>query len=266
MLEITFLGTGAALPMRRGSNSAYLIRTDTACILFDCGPAILQQLDAVAVRPSELSHVFISHRHGDHALGFPMLVLAWALEQPPDRPLPTIVTSTLTWSSLETVLKHSYGDDIAVKCLQTLPRILLPHDVSTQLTLADNIQLHTYPMNHSAFAPVLGAKFEIGATILAFTADTMPCETIVPMAKDADLLVHEANFSAILQPELAKGAYGHSTAQIAGRNAHAAQVKRLALVHLGSHLQGKEDIMREEAQREFGGIVSVPVAGVTYAF
>ncbi|MCW1969552.1 MAG: MBL fold metallo-hydrolase [Anaerolineae bacterium] len=265
MLEVTFLGTGAALPMRGGTNSAYLIRTDNACILFDCGPAIFQQLDAVGMHPSDLTQVFISHRHGDHALGFPMLVLAWALGLPPGQALPTIITSELTWGSLEIVIKNSYGDDVAVNCLQKLPRILLPHDAESQLAVADGVKLHTYPMNHSVFAPVLGGRFEIGDKVVAFTADTTPNDNIVPLAQNADLLVHEANFSAILQPELAQGGYGHSTAQIAGRNASAAHAKRLAMVHLGAHLAGKESVMIEEAKREFDGGVSVPVAGVTYA-
>lgn len=265
MLEVTFLGTGAALPMRGGTNSAYLIRTDNACILFDCGPAILQQLDAVGTRPSDLTHVFISHRHGDHALGFPMLVLAWALDLPPSQALPTIFTSELTWTSLEIVLKNSYGDDIAVNCLQKLPRVLIPHEVISRLPLTDGVQLHTYPMNHSAFAPVLGGRFEIGDKVLAFTADTMPNDNIVPLSQNADLLVHEANFSAILQPELVAGGYGHSTAQIAARNARAARAKRLAMVHLGAHLAGKEAVMLEEAKREFDGDVCVPISGVTYA-
>jgi ribonuclease BN (tRNA processing enzyme) len=74
--------------------------------------------------------------------------------------------------------------------------------------------------------------------------------------------VHEAAYSATLNPEYAHGIYGHSTAQIAGINARTANAKRLALVHLDAMYAGKESVFIEEAQREYGGHVCVPVAGL----
>ena len=60
--------------------------------------------------------------------------------------------------------------------------------------------------------------------------------------------------------------FGHSTAQIAGRNAQAANVKHLALIHIENTYEGQVPVLIEEAQREFGGKVSAPVAGVVYQF
>jgi ribonuclease Z len=79
MLEVIFLGVGSAIPMKAGTNSSYLVRMGGESLLIDCGPAILQQLDAVGVSPKEITHIFFTHRHGDHALGFPMLMLWYAI-------------------------------------------------------------------------------------------------------------------------------------------------------------------------------------------
>ena len=65
-VEVLFLGASAAIPGRGGSNAAYLVRLGSETLLIDCGPAILQQLDAVGVSPREISHIFFTHRHGDH--------------------------------------------------------------------------------------------------------------------------------------------------------------------------------------------------------
>ena len=121
-------------------------------------------------------------------------------------------------------------------------------------------------MLHSDFAPDLGARFEIDGKVLAFTGDTTPTDNVIPLAMDADLLVHDSTYSATLNPEFAAGIYGHSTAQISARHASRANVKHLALVHIDATYTGKQQVFLEEAQREFAGRVSVPVAGTLYSF
>ena len=50
-------------------------------------------------------------------------------------------------------------------------------------------------------APVLGARFEVEAKVLAFTADTTRSENVVPLARGADLLVHDSRYGATLLPD-----------------------------------------------------------------
>src|SRR3989304_5239949 len=69
MIEVLFLGVGSAIPMPGQTNSSYILRPDDTCLLIDCGPAILQQLSAVGMSPASITHVYFTHRHGDHSLG-----------------------------------------------------------------------------------------------------------------------------------------------------------------------------------------------------
>jgi ribonuclease Z len=78
MMEVVFLGVGAAVPMRGQTNASYLVRAGGAAVLIDCGPAVLQQLAAVGRTPGDVTHVVITHRHGDHTLGYPLFMLWWA--------------------------------------------------------------------------------------------------------------------------------------------------------------------------------------------
>ncbi len=277
--HVIFLGTGSALPARGAANCAYLIQAAGATILIDCGPAILQQLAAVGVSPGAITHVFITHRHGDHLLGYPMLALWWALELPEDGPYPTIYASAITFASLDGLIEHSYGDDFIKERATRFGRVWLAGDSDGEARLNEAITLRTFPMEHSAWAPVLGGRFEIclanagvaaGARkiVLAFTGDTAPTEAVVRLAEAADLLVHDAAYSATLTPEFKSGGHGHSSAEAAGDHAQRAGARHLALVHLeGENIDAdRESAYLAEAARVFDGTVSVPKAGQTLEF
>ena len=263
MIEVLFLGVGAALPASGQTNASYILRTSDACVLIDCGPAILQQLASVNLSPGAITHLFFTHRHGDHTLGYPMLTLWWSNAAPLDAKQPTVIASALTWQTLEQLVTAAFGFNDAGKLAPQ--RISLPQ-ADTRISLTPGITLHAVPMVHHAFAPVLGARFEIDGHSFAFTGDTMPTNAVVDLAQSADLLVHDSTYSATLNPEAANGKAGHSTAQWAARHAAMAGAKHLALVHLDVMYQGKEKIFLEEAKREYGGQVSVPVPGTLYSF
>ena len=264
MIEVLFLGVGSAIPMPGQTNSSFVLRVDDTRILIDCGPAILQQLAAVGMSPSALTHVYFTHRHGDHSLGYAMLMLWWSIFAPAGAPLPVIIASAITFRTLDVLMKSAFGAELATKAAEA-PHVVLPDtDTTTQVTPA--IRLRTIPLRHHEFAPVLGARFEVDGKVLTFTGDTMPTDNVIKLARDADLLVHDSTYSATLNPEHAEGAFGHSTALNAALHAKLANVKHLALVHIDSIYEGKVPILIEEAERKFSGRVSAPVAGTLYTF
>lgn len=265
MIEVIFLGVGAAVPMRGQTNSSYLIRIANERILVDCGPAILQQLDAAAISPAEITHVYFTHRHGDHALGYPMLMLWYEICPDPTVRAPVLIASEPTFHALDTLMATVYGAMEGVT--ESAPRMTVPQFEPGHAHIHPNIMLRTFPMKHSDFAPVLGLRIEtrnqFGNHVVALTGDTQPNENIAALAQDADLLIHEAAYCTTLNPEFVDGAYGHSTAQIAGRNANAARARKLALVHIDAIYEGQVPVLVEEAQREFDGRVFAPVKGLS---
>jgi ribonuclease Z len=261
MIEVHFLGVGAALPALGQTNCSYLVRAGDVRLLVDCGPAVLQQLAAFGQMPGDVTHLFISHRHGDHALGYPMFVLWWGLiGRHTERVLPTVLASTTTWASLGVLWDHSYGDLPRAD----LPRVELPPDKPSAHALAGGITLRTWPVLHSHFAPVLALRLEYQGRAVAFTADTGQTPALLELARGADLLVHDARYSSTVDPQYPEGIYGHCTASAAGTNARQAGARRLALVHVGAEYV--EPIDRRaglvaEASAEFGGEVLAPNAG-----
>lgn len=189
MIEVLFLGVSAAIPMPGQTNASYILRTGKTCILIDCGPAIMQQLAAVGLSPAEITHLYFTHRHGDHALGYPMLMLWWSIYHPRDIALPTVVASEQTLKTLDELVYLAFGPNTA-NDVAPAAHIALPQaDTSVQLT--PDIRLRAIPMRHHDYAPVLGARFELDGHAFAFTGDTMPTDAIISLAHDADLLVHD---------------------------------------------------------------------------
>jgi ribonuclease Z len=259
MVELTFLGTGAAVPPRGQTNSSYLLRAGGVALLIDCGPCLLQQLEQVGRSPGELTHVFVSHRHGDHSLGHPMLRIWWKICAGPDRPLPTTIAGETTWTALAALWQQAYGD--LMEAGDAAPHLTLPDAEPATTVLNDQVTLKTFPLPHSELAPVLGLRVEVGTTVLAFTSDTTASDNILPLAHGADLLVHDATYCESLQPEAAGGLHGHCTARMAGRYAAAAGVKHLVLTHLNPRYTGRLDALIDEAAAEFPGLVSLAEAG-----
>jgi ribonuclease Z len=98
-------------------------------------------------------------------------------------------------------------------------------------------------------------------TSTSFITDTRPGQASVELARDSDLLIHEASFSATLEPDADPYAHYHSTAQQAGEIARKAGCKRLALVHLGVKGGDQPEILIEEARAGTDLQVIVPDDG-----
>ena len=266
-IELLFLGTGPAMGLNGRTTSCYLLRSHGRFILIDCGPSIIQQLHDTGVTPDAITDVCFTHAHADHALGYPMLMLWRLFKSSNGGQLPRIIGSETVLAALDGIMRHSLAGE--AELARNAPRVALPTDEPASFLFDDAITLRTFPMAHSPGAPVLGLRFEIVSNpahkVIAFTGDTGPCDNVIPLARDADLLVHEATFSVRLKPEYSDGSFGHSTAQIAGRQAAAAHAKRLALVHLDVTEEGQESLYIDEAAAEYAGPVSAPIAGVQYA-
>lgn len=67
--EVTILGSGAAIPTsRRNPTSQYVVCNDRH-ILIDCGEGTQMQMRQFGVRFQRITHILISHLHGDHFFG-----------------------------------------------------------------------------------------------------------------------------------------------------------------------------------------------------
>jgi ribonuclease BN (tRNA processing enzyme) len=257
MIEVRFLGVGAALPAPGQTNCAFVIRNAGITLLFDCGPAILQQLAAVGMSPGDVTHLFVSHRHGDHLLGYPMFLLWRALGTELVGEMPTIIASSNAAGALRPLWDLVYPDGPAPE----ITLIELPTDQSSSLELVPGLWLRTWPMIHSDPAPVLGLRLETEGKVLALTADASWSDGLVELAREADLVIADARYGATVPPARTHPSRFHCTAREAGLFAQQAGARSLALVHIGSEYAARHEALVAEAAEVFAGRVFAPVAG-----
>lgn len=75
--SLTILGSGSALPMHGRHPSSQLIQYDDFYCLIDCGEGTQERMIAGGIKPFKISHILISHLHGDHLFGLPGLLSSY---------------------------------------------------------------------------------------------------------------------------------------------------------------------------------------------
>ncbi len=77
--SVTILGCGSATPTLRHNPSAQLLTYRQQAMLIDCGEGTQLQLRRYGCSFAKITHIFLSHLHGDHFLGLPGLLSTMAL-------------------------------------------------------------------------------------------------------------------------------------------------------------------------------------------
>jgi ribonuclease BN (tRNA processing enzyme) len=87
MSELVFIGTGDAFGAGGRRQSAMLLRAPGGSLLLDCGATTCTGLCDLGIDRNEIDAIVISHFHGDHYAGIPILLLALLYEDERKHPL-----------------------------------------------------------------------------------------------------------------------------------------------------------------------------------
>ncbi|XP_063817024.1 zinc phosphodiesterase ELAC protein 2 [Pseudophryne corroboree] len=223
--EVVFLGTGSAVPMKTRNVSATLVHVSPSqSLLLDSGEGTFGQLhrhygDRVDYVLSQLSAVFISHIHADHHTGLIRILLerekALISLGKPFSPIlvigPTILMSWL----------NQYNDNCQefLHNINFIPSRALMEDSKVDSPKVKDLiatLLKTYQLEKFETCLVKHCNNAFGCAIvhqsgwkLVFSGDTMPCDALIKMGKDATLLIHEATLEDGLEKDAVEKA--HST-------------------------------------------------------
>lgn len=106
----------------------------------------------------------------------------------------------------------------------------------------EHVKVTSALVHHPPVVPAFGYRFDSADRSIVISGDTAPSERLIRLAQGADVLVHEALYVPGVDrmvarvpnaPALQKSILSHHTsAEDAGRVAHAAGVKTLVLSHL----------------------------------
>lgn len=112
-------------------------------------------------------------------------------------------------------------------------------------------EIEFVPVQHTIMCYAIRITYE--DKVLVYSGDTSYCDSLIELAKDADIFLCEAT---ICEGSVHTSGQGHMDAQQAGMIAGKANVKQLVLVHLPG--DGNLEFMRREASRFFRGSVDIP--------
>ncbi len=88
-VEIYFIGVGEACDSSHGNSSSLVTTENGARILLDCGFSVPHNYFRSVPDPTRLDYIWISHFHGDHFFGLPLLFLRlWLMNR--TAPLPIV--------------------------------------------------------------------------------------------------------------------------------------------------------------------------------
>jgi ribonuclease Z len=257
MTQIIFLGVGGAMVHAPADNhTAFLIRTHSSTILLDSGPSIMRQLELAGVGVEELTHIYISHQHGDHSLGLPMVLLNRVLFWP--ELLLTVVAAREVLDAVHGIVSLAYPD--LMQRIDAIVSFTPLHTSSSPspLPFDPTVTYRLAPAKHTVPTWAIRLDFSSGKSLVV-SADTGLADPIARLATGATLLVHD---SFDLNPS-AGGSHIHSSAGQVGELAEQAGVHILALVHRQDTSEQAASSYRALAAKHFGGEILVPQAGDT---
>ncbi len=255
--------------------------------MFDCGEATQHQIMKTTLKPRKVSKIFITHLHGDHIFGLPGF-LSSRSHQGGDTPVTIYgpvgikayiqnflkVTKTILAYDLRVeeladegivfqndqyqveykTLDHaiqSYGyrvveaDQVGELLIDKARQAGVPNGPllgqlkqGKTITLEDGRQLD----GHEFIGP------DKKGHIVTILGDTRYHKHSVALAKNADILVHEATFAAG-EERMARNYY-HSTASQAAKVAKEAEAKQLTLTHISARYVGKAANQLEQDARK----------------
>jgi ribonuclease BN (tRNA processing enzyme) len=197
-LEISFLGTGAAMPSKyRNVSGIYIHLFDRGGIILDCGEGTLGQLYRLYGDETEnilknLRMIWISHLHADHHLGMAKLMTLRQKLSPKEKIIivgPDILIKFLTEFS------SCYGEPLEFDSISNLHEEELPKFYIDAL-IQMNVQLTVVPVDHSC-KHSYGVIVKYGRIPIIYSGDTRPCKNLADI-KDCAILIHEATFEVTL--------------------------------------------------------------------
>jgi ribonuclease Z len=257
MASLQLLGT-QAYP-RTGEPVHLRLVDGTDQLLVDCGPGIVRTLDDLGERPTDVTDLFVTHSHADHALGVPYFLLGHHLtrigalaDEPADdeiRPL-TIRGGESALEAVETVLDAvTPGFDALLGDADCDVEPTVPGDEF----VVGTVTVTVLPASHAV--PTQGLLFD-GERRIVYTSDTTRSSALVEAVGSADVVIHESMYLES-EAELARE-LGHGTAREAGRFAGDVGAEELSLVHLADQYGNeKRSQFIDEARKAFSGSVSI---------
>lgn len=286
IIDIVILGSGGAIPTLTRNLPSVAVQCDGRVFLFDCGEGTQTQMVRAKLPLSKIERIYISHLHGDHVMGLPGLLMtmgqiprerALYIHGPPgisefvegnrrflghQCPFPVIVTEHKGGRVSEDDTVFVDAVPVEHSCF-TLAFAFQERERPGQFQIEEARRQGIppgplYGRLQSGESVTLrdGRVIEPGQVLgptrrgrkIVYATDTRPCDQVVSLALEADVLIHDGMFSDDLRAQARQK--HHSTVVQAARIARRAKVGSLVLTHISSRYM-QDGPLAAEARKVF---------------
>jgi len=218
-MELIVVGSGTGVPSLRRGSPAYAVKAASRLVLLDLGSGALRSMLRYGLNFSDIDVLALTHLHPDHVGDLIPFFFATRYALGYTRREPFQLLAARGFQEFHGRLKEAFGEWVEPPTgLLDLKELSAkaPDEVRWQ-----ELVIKSAPTNHTQGS--LGFRVEAEGRALVYSGDTDESDSLVDLARGADLLVLEAA-NPFKVP-------GHLTPEEAGGLAARAGVPRLVLTH-----------------------------------
>jgi len=248
-MKITCLGTGSIVPTKKRSYSGVLIDVGDK-LLFDCGPSTLEKLTRIDQSIFDIEHLFVTHYHIDHITDMLPLIMSRAFDPMTGMPKKAKELNIYGPGGLKDLINSVFSIEKfkeTEKDLNLLNCLKLKEVTNGLVEKKEDWSVSCAPTEHFNG---IAYRVEAGKKVV-YSGDTAPCNSLIELAKNCDLLIHECS----CPDEYLVGL--HTSPSQLGEIASKANVKKLILNHLYPVCNGEEATMIKKIKEKFDGEVLI---------
>ena len=192
-IKVTLLGTGSPRPSVERSGPAVLVEASGKKLLFDAGRGVVQRLQQLDVRSSEIQHLFLTHLHSDHISAVDDVWLTGWIYQ---RPKALKIYGPKGTDSFIDHLVKSYSFDVNLRNeyagLDLVSGEINSIEINPGVIYSENeLKITAFLVNHKPVDPAYGYRIDFGERSVVISGDTSFSQSLIDHSKEVDLLVHE---------------------------------------------------------------------------
>lgn len=241
-LKVTILGSGTCVPSLERSSCSVLVEVAGEKMLIDMGPGTMRRLLRAETTLSQVSHIFLSHFHPDHSGELVPFLFASKYPAHARRQTPLTIIAGNGFSAFFSGLRSVYKEWIDIGP-DLLDIVELDNTARSEQSF-DDFKLESMPVKHRSESLAYRITAPHGASVV-YSGDTDVCDSLVDIARDADLFICESAFPDDLKKE------GHLTPSRAGEIATRSNVRKLVLTHFYPECETAD--IEKECRKTYSG-------------
>lgn len=189
-LTVTFAGSGDAFGSGGRFQACIAVSDGNDTILLDCGATSMTALTRAGIAPNAVSHVVVSHLHGDHFGGLPFMVLDGQFSRR-EAPL-TVIGPAGTAERMNQLMEASFPGSTGVR--QRFATQVV--EVTSTIPYAGpaGATLTFIPVEHASGADAHALRLTWHGKVIAYSGDTAWTDRLIDVSRGSDLFICEAYF------------------------------------------------------------------------